>query len=415
MKKIEVWADWHFLDGVRRVGTLSVSDGRGKEVFFFEYDKDWIQSDNSYQVDPQLSLYPGRFSPTMSSPNFGIFLDSSPDRWGRTLMVRREAIRASDEGREARKLFESDYLLAVADKTRMGGLRFKVDGTFLDDDVCNPTPPWTSIRELEHAAKTIEEDQDDEAVKKELRQLFAPGSSLGGARPKANILDQEGGLWIAKFPSQKDERNVGAWEMVAHTLARKCGIQVPEAKAKKFASDHDTFLVKRFDRVGESRIHFASVMTLLEHKDGAGSDSGVSYLEIVDLIIRSGQPSTVDEDLKGLWTRIVFSIAVSNTDDHLRNHGFLLTSNEGLRLSPAYDINPNVSGMGLSLNISQDSNALDFELAKSVAHYFRISAKDADQIIDQVRTEVSRWNEVAESLGISTQERRRMARAFRVK
>lgn len=231
-------------------------------------------------------------------------------------MKRREAIRAKKADEKPRKLVESDYLLGVYDKARMGGLRFKTytEEEFLSDDKELATPPWTSLRQLEQASISFEND-DNALEEKWLRQLIAPGSSLGGARPKASVMAPDGALWIAKFPSKHDEFNSGAWEMVVHELAKMCGLNVPEAKLEKFSKTGSTFLVKRFDRDGEQRIHFSSAMTMLGKKDGAGSIDGSSYLEIASFLRANG--AKAKEDLAELWRRIVFSMAVSNTDDHL--------------------------------------------------------------------------------------------------
>lgn len=414
MKSIEVWADFYYLKAPQKVGTLTASPSRGREVFAFEYEKSWLTGPCKFQVDPELLLFEGKFHPNVGAENFGAFLDSSPDRWGRTLMLRREAQRAKLEKRKANPLLPSDYLLGVFDKNRMGGLRFKVDGVFKDDDRNYAAPPLTTLRELETASLKLEEEgiENDPKFSEYLKLLFAPGSSLGGARPKASVLDPEGNLWIAKFPSKEDAKDVGAWEAVVYELAVKCGLNVPMAKAERFANKHHTFLVKRFDRLaGEKRVHFSSAMTLLQHKDGDNFESGATYLEFVDFIISNGAPSKVNRDLEELWRRIAFSVAVSNSDDHLRNHGFLL-SEEGWELSPAYDINPNEMASGLSLNISDGSNALDFDVVKSVAKEFRVNPNRADQIIEKIIIEVSHWNRIAESYGIPRSERQRMEKAF---
>lgn len=416
MKTIEVWADFYFLKEPQKVGTLTASPSRGKEVFAFEYDKSWLTGPYKFQIDPELFLFEGKFHPNAGVENFGAFLDSSPDRWGRTLMLRREAQRAKVDGRKTNTLLPSDYLLGVLDKNRMGGLRFKVDGVFKDDDRIYAAPPWTTLRELETASLKLEEEgiEDDPNFAEYLKLLFAPGSSLGGARPKASVLDPEGNLWIAKFPSKEDSKDVGVWEAIVYELAVKCGLNVPLAKAERFANKHHTFLVKRFDRLAsEKRVHFSSAMTLLQRKDGDNHESGASYLELVDFIISNGAPSKVNRDLEELWRRIAFSVAVSNSDDHLRNHGFLL-SEEGWELSPAYDINPNEMAVGLSLNISDASNALDFDLVKSVAKDFRVSPTIADEIIDKIKTTVSEWDKIAEKFGISKSERQRMEKAFKI-
>lgn len=413
MKQIEVWADWHFFEEPQLVGTLNSSITRGKEIFSFEYNESWLKGKNKFQIDPQLSLFSGKFHSANENENFGIFLDSSPDRWGRTLMLRREALQARQEQRSTRVLMPSDFLLGVYDKSRMGGLRYKVDGEFKDNHDRHSTPPWTSIRELESSSLALEDDSnDDPQITQWLKLLFAPGSSLGGARPKANVLDPKNNLWIAKFPSKEDFKDVGAWEAVVHSLAKKSKINVPDAKAERFAHKYHTYLTKRFDRIGNKRIHFASAMTLLQRKDGDNHESGASYLEIADFIIQNGSPQKVKSDLEELWKRIVFSIAVSNSDDHLRNHGFILTEH-GWELSPAYDINPNESAHGLSLNISWDSNALDFELAREVSESFRLNLDQADTIIKDIKTNIKNWKSISEKYGISRSEQQRMANAFK--
>lgn len=417
MKKIEVWADWASLIEPQKVGVLTASVTRGKEVFSFEYEDTWLKSTYKFQIDPKLELFKGQFYPNDNAENFGTFMDSSPDRWGRVLMQRRETLLAREEKRAIKTFLASDYLLGVYDQNRMGGLRFKIgDGPFLDDNHKNATPPWTSLRELEQVSLLLEEknSDDDPRFSDWLKLLFAPGSSLGGARPKASVLDPDKNLWIAKFPSKDDIHDVGAWEIVVYKLAKNCGINIAKATAEKFGSKHHTYLTKRFDRAGnKSRIHFASAMTLLEHRDGDSADSGASYLELVDFIIGNGLPSQVNNDLEELWKRIVFSIAISNSDDHLRNHGFLLLEG-GWLLSPAYDLNPNENAHGLSLNISYDSNALDYSLAKKVSKDFRLSPERAEEIIKRVKLEVSKWRSIASLYGISRIEQNRMERAFNV-
>lgn len=417
MKKIEVWADWYFLSEPQKVGVLIASVVRGKEAFSFEYEKSWLLGKHPFQIDPQLQLFSGSFHASEGVENFGVFLDSSPDRWGRTLMLRREALLAKEERRSVKTLMPSDYLLGVYDQARMGALRFKIDdGPFLDDRDDILTPPWTSIRELEQASLFLEQEnsEDHPSFSTQLNLLFAPGSSLGGARPKASVIDENGHLWIAKFPSRDDLGDVGAWEAVVYTLAGRCGITVNEVKAQKFANRYHTFLAKRFDRLSNGkRVHFSSAMTLLQYKDGDNYQAGISYLELADFISSNGAPSKVAHNLEELWRRIVFSIAVSNSDDHLRNHGFLL-SEEGWELSPVYDVNPSESADGLSLNISFDSNALDFDLAKSVASDFRLNLSKANEIIEKVKFEVSKWDSIAESYGVPRSDRARMAKAFKV-
>lgn len=413
-KTIYVYADWVGLGQPTLMGLLHSTFVRGKEIFSFEYDDAWLKSRNSQTLDPDLGFFSGIQYLNDEKPNFGIFLDSSPDRWGRTLMDRRETAIARKERRQPNNLFETDYLLGVYDGHRMGAIRFKdaPDGPFLNHSTVMATPPWTSIRELEHASLKLEEDSADDAENlKWINLLLTPGSSLGGSRPKASVLDEQGQLWIAKFPSLQDDRDIGGWEKVACELAGNAGINVPESVTGKFYSKKHTFLTKRFDRRPQGeRIHFASAMTLLGHTDGTNYSSGVSYLDLAGFIIRNG--ATPDADLEELWRRIVFYISISNTDDHLRNHGFLLTD-KGWTLSPAYDINPVATGTGLSLNISTTDNALSIDLALEVAGYFRISDKKAAEINSVIQSEVSKWEQIAEKIGISKRERNAMARAFR--
>lgn len=413
-RTIYVYADWAGLGQPTLMGLLHSTLLRGKEIFSFEYDDAWLKSRSSQTLDPDLVFFSGIQYLNDEKPNFGIFLDSSPDRWGRTLMNRREAAVARSEGRQPRNLFETDYLLGVYDGHRMGAIRFKdsLDGPFLNSNTSMATPPWTSIRELEHASLKLEEDGGDDAENlKWINLLLTPGSSLGGARPKASVLDEHGGLWIAKFPSLQDDRDMGGWENVACELAGNAGINVPESVTGKFYSKKHTFLTKRFDRTTEGeRIHFASAMTLLGHTDGTNYSEGVSYLDLAQFIMQNG--ASPDADLEELWRRIVFYISISNTDDHLRNHGFLLTD-KGWTLSPAYDINPVPTGPGLSLNISTTDNALSIDLALEVAEYFRVSDEKATEIISVIQAVVSKWESIAEKAGIPKSERNAMAKAFR--
>lgn len=371
-KDIYVYMDWQESDSPIQMGVLHSEVLRGKEVFSFEYNTDCLTYKQFRALDPDLAQFAGKQYLSADKSNFGMFLDSSPDRWGRMLMRRREAVNARLENRPSRTLTEADYLLGVYDGNRMGALRFKLS---LDDEF-----------------------------------MDAPGSSLGGARPKANILDNDGALWIAKFPSGHDTKDMGAWEAVTAEMARKCGIEMAESRAQKFSNRQHTFLTKRFDRKNGRRIHFASAMTLLGYTDGADSAEGVSYLELAEWIGRNCD--NVSQNLEQLWRRIVFNIAVSNCDDHLRNHGFLLTP-KGWTLSPAYDINPDGQGMGLKLNISEDDNSLDFELALSVAAYFGLDNVTSNEIINQTKKVISNWQQLAGKYGISRSEQEDNAGAFR--
>lgn len=411
---IYVYADWLTLGKPILIGELYSERLRGKEIFSFAYNEQWLHSDFAYQLDPDLDLFQGIQYLNDEKSNFGLFLDSSPDRWGRVLMKRREAALARKEERKVEKLFETDFLLGVFDAHRMGALRFKLDknGNFLNNNKELASPPWTSIRELTQISLRLEEDDslDDPDYLKWLQMLVSPGSSLGGARPKASIIDEHNNLWIAKFPSKNDGEDIGAWEMVTYQLAIQAGIVMAACKVQKFSKNQHTFLTKRFDRTSTGkRIHFASAMTLLGYSDGADASLGVSYLELVDFISKNG--ANVTADLKQLWQRIVFSICVSNTDDHLRNHGFLFTE-KGWKLSPAYDINPVETGTGLKLNITENDNALDLDLALQVAPYFRINTKEANNIIKKTLKVVANWQRVATTYGISRLEQEYKASAF---
>lgn len=396
------------------MGCLYADSLRGKETCSFEYCTDWLKL-HAHQcfLDPDLQLYRGRQYAPVNKALFGLFSDSCPDRWGRLLMRRREAVLASREKRKPRQLMETDYLLGVHDEARMGALRFSLqpDGPFLSFDSDMAAPPWVSLRELEAASLAFEKDED-ELNDRWLMLLLAPGSSLGGARPKATVKDADGHLWIAKFPSQHDEQDTGAWEQVAHELAKACGLQVPESHLDRFSDSGSTFLVKRFDRSHGVRIHFSSAMALLGQTDGADSESGSSYLDLAEFIMSNG--SSPREDLAELWKRILFSMALSNTDDHLRNHGFLLTAN-GWRLSPLYDVNPVPYGETLSLNVSLEDARIDPELAMDVAPFFGIKKDEALKTAKQILTTVKQlWRPLSEKCGIGRSAQRAMEPAFAV-
>jgi serine/threonine-protein kinase HipA len=417
---ILVYADWEDLGEPKKLGELHIARTAASERFSFEYDKAALQTPlTSMMIDPRIQPYEGRQYPGQDGGAFGVFADASPDRWGRLLMKRRHErdVRAGVIARGSR-LLESDFLLGVHDVFRVGGIRLKTteNGPFLDDQHDRAAPPLTLLRELEEAARRFENGEDISANgdKDWLRLLIAPGGSLGGARPKASVTDPEDQLWIAKFPSTRDEYDVGGWEMVVNTLANICGLQVAVGRAEKFASDHHCFLVKRFDRTPAGyRQHFASAMTMTEHTDGDDASTGASYLEIANVLIRHG--SSPNEDLKELWKRIVFSMLVTNTDDHLRNHGFILEPGKGWRLSPAYDINPTPYADGLKLNVSENDNALDLELALSVAPLFRVKADEAIEILQSMKALVrDKWHAAARYLKLGNSELEMMAPAFRL-
>lgn len=412
-KEILVYADWYMLDAPQLIGKLYFASLRGKAVYSFEYNDEWIKTGIS--IDPELPLYSGLHYAS-SNDNFGIFKDSSPDRWGQLLMKRREILLSKIEKREPQSLIGIDFLLGVHDSHRMGGLRFKEDkeGEFMSNDHRLAAPPWTSLRDLEYAVKQYEKNADelDEAFLKWINQLIAPGSSLGGARPKADVVDTTGKQWIAKFPSQKDDSDIGLWEMIVHELAIQAKIAVPNAFIKKLTSPYHTYLSQRFDRTEDNkRIHYASAMTLLQRTDGDDADSGVSYLDLVGFI--KSECADVTANLEELFRRVLFSVCVSNTDDHLRNHGFLYTE-AGWTLSPAFDINTNETGTGLKLNIDEEDNSLDIELVMKTAPYYLLSDNRVAEIKNEVIMAVSNWRKVAVKYKVSPSEIERKAKAFRV-
>jgi serine/threonine-protein kinase HipA len=393
------------------MGSLYVNVIKGGESYSFEYDKGWLKKTSlTLTLDPELMPYSGRQYPTGKNI-FGLFADASPDRWGRVLMNKRERILAEKEGRKPSKLYDSDYLLGVYDETRMGGIRFKVnpEGPFLSDDKETAAPPWATLRTLEEASRNFENDETG-LTEKWLNQLIKPGSSLGGARPKATVVDTKDQLWIAKFPSKNDENDTGAWEIVAHDLAALCGLNVPEAKLEKFSPLGSTFLIKRFDRLGSKRVHFASAMTLLGKKDGASAADGSSYLDIAAFIKSYGaQPK---KDLIELWKRIVFNMAVTNNDDHLRNHAFILTD-KGWILSPLYDVNPVPYGDELSLNVDEDDNSISIDLAVQTAVKFGISKSDAEAVAEDILQIVrDNWERTAARYDLTRRQIEEMRPAF---
>ena len=412
MKNVFVYADWCIYEMPQLIGQLYFSSLRGKTVYSFEYNKEWLKTGIS--IDPELPLFPG-IHYASSNDNFGIFKDSSPDRWGQLLMKRREMLLSKIEKREPHTLFGIDYLLGVHDNHRMGGLRFKEteNGDFLSNDDKLAIPPWTSLRDLEYAVGQYERNADelDKNSLKWINQLIAPGSSLGGARPKADVADTKGKQWIAKFPSKSDDSDVGLWEMIVHDLAIQAGITVPNASVKKLGSSYHTYLSQRFDRTDDKRrIHYASAMTLLQKTDGDDADSGVSYLDLVAFI--KSECNDVKANLTELFRRVLFSVCVSNTDDHLRNHGFLYTK-AGWTLSPAFDINANETGTGLKLNINETDNSLNIDLVMNTAPFYLLSDEQAKEIKGEVCNAVSQWREVALRYKASSAETAQKMKAFR--
>lgn len=408
---VEVVIDLERLGEMRRMGWLHRQAGRGDDVFSFEYDRAWLGHPAVFQFDPDLQLVEGRIYAPGERENFGIFLDSSPDRWGRLLMQRRAAHRAAKDGNPPPTLAAWDYLIGVHDSTRMGALRFRRDenSPFLDDADDLVAPPIARVQELQAVSLNLEDAHAEEHpdYEKWLAQLVAPGSSLGGARPKAGVIDKDGRLCIAKFPSRKDTTDVGAWEYVVHKLAAAAGIEVSPATLERFGDEGHTFISRRFDRTDTGRRKaFVSAMTMLQRKDG---EPGTSYLELVELLQARG--ANTKSDCAQLFRRVVFNICVSNTDDHLRNHGFFIEAN-GLVLSPAYDMNPSTGRQELSIAIDEVNATCDIGIALRAASSYGLGEADANTIVSEVRTAVTKWRDEATDLGIPKTEQNRMQAAF---
>ena len=413
LNTVEVCIDLERFGRPVLMGLLHRQQSGSGEIFSFEYDHAWLEQPEVFSFDPDLALAAGPQYPAPQRKNFGIFLDSAPDRWGRVLMQRRENARARHEKRKPRALTEWDFLLGVHDETRLGALRFreKPNSPFIDSDAQVAAPPLTSLRELQAASLQFEKHIDDEEnplYEKWLTQLFAPGSPLGGARPKASVRDEAGTLCMAKFPSRNDTRDMGGWELVALSLARKAGILVPDARPLRFAeSPYTTFLVKRFDRTAtRGRLAFVSAMTLTQHTDG---EAGASYLELVDLLQTRGADTRAD--CFQLFRRVVFNILIHNTDDHLRNHGFFIEQG-GIRLSPAYDVNPSIDRRELMLAINEVETSCDVSIAIEASRDYGLNVREAADVVTQVRSAVVGWREEATRLNIPKAEQELMANAF---
>jgi serine/threonine-protein kinase HipA len=396
------------LDGVPNlVGRLWGRARKNKESATFEYDRTWLENPARFSLEPALNLGSGPYHTVGDAPMFGAIGDSAPDRWGRTLMRRMERRRAEREKQAPRTLQEMDYLLLVDDEARQGALRFaeKEGGPFLREEGLKRIPPVIELPRLLSAAEHVIDETDTE---EDLRLLIAPGTSLGGARPKASVREKGGHLAIAKFPRRDDEINTVAWEAVALTLAKKSGIAVPVGRVEIVAKK-PVLLLRRFDRDGKQRIPFLSAMSML----GAKDNESRSYLEIADALRQHG--AAPKADMQALWRRIVFNILISNTDDHLRNHGFLYEGQQGWRLSPAYDMNPvpiDIRPRILSTAINEDDGTAALALAMEVAGYFGFGAAAAGAIAAQVGKAVSKWRDEAARQGLTKTEMDRMASAF---
>lgn len=390
--------DASLVSGVTRVGWLHRDTGRRGELIRFEYDAAWLGDVGAFAIEPLLPLNEGSFHPKDASQLPGIFQDCSPDRWGKMLMDRREAIEAREQKRHRKALRAWDYLVGIDDGTRMGALRLRNsdDGTYAA--TLQPSaPPMTSLRELEAAARLVEQGAGEQ-IDKQIRQLLVPGGSLGGARPKASFVDEHGELWIAKFPSTEDRIDVGLWEFVAHRLSIAAGIDVPEARLLPLSDRGHTFAARRFDRVSAGRRMYASAKTLLDLES-----DGASYLDVAMAVQDNGVAGRVEAGLEELFRRAVFNVLVGNRDDHLRNHGFLREPT-GWRLTPAFDVNPNPDKDVHVLALDEADPTPDTSTLLAQQAYFRLDADRAQAIVEQARVATRRWREVAKSAGARNHE-----------
>jgi serine/threonine-protein kinase HipA len=405
MSNVEVHIE---LDGsTQRVGLLRQNRVRRGETISFEYDDSWLKNSDCFSLEPALSLTAGTFHPPQDRAIFGSIGDSAPDTWGRQLMQRAERRRAETEGRAVRTLSELDYLLGVSDETRLGALRFR----WLGDDVFQPplgegVPPLIKLGQLMQSSQRIlrNEETDDD-----LQLIFAPGSSLGGARPKASVIDQHNHLSIAKFPKDSDSYSLETWEEIAMRLADIAGIDTPSHQLLKIEGQSFVMLSRRFDRVEGTRIPFLSAMSMTGSKDGERG----SYPEIVDALSQHG--ARAKQDAHALFRRVAFNVLISNVDDHLRNHGFLWLDRKGWTLSPAYDLNPTPTDLKariLTTNIDLDEGTCSLDLLESASEYFNLNLAAAKGTIKEVALATSKWRTVAKKVGAPRAEIDRMSSAF---
>lgn len=409
---IQVFLDSPSVNASLNVGVLTIEHVKGHEIFTFQFSEAALSHPHINVLFPNVTVGKGHFhlSHNENAALYKMLTDSMPDRWGKVLFKKKRLKEAKESGNQKHMpdLNEADYLLQLSDQTRMGAFRFynSESKVYLGPND-QAIPPITRVQALQEICRKVENDDE---VGSWLEQLIAPGTSLGGARPKANVINEKGVLCIAKFPSKNDEQDVGLWEFITNRLAHQCNINVPGCDFNKFNSEYTTFLCERFDRNNQDeRIHFVSAMALTQHNDG---DDETSYLEIAEIIKQHGQNTTTN--LHELWRRIVFNIAVSNGDDHLRNHGMLLQP-EGWVLSPAYDVTPGSGKSGyLKLNIDDADNSADFELALSCAGYFELEINQAKTILKEVYDSVSQWSGLAKKLGASQNEIDLMQSAFRI-
>lgn len=405
MERLLVFADFDWLDKPELVGELCYEKLRGSDSYAFQYDEHWLKGHAEVKLSEDINNYPGMQYTQPGQDVFGCFSDALPDRWGRTMLKRREQILASEEKRAVRSLSSFDYLMGIDDFSRMGGFRFKkeLEGEFINVSASLKIPPLTELKDLLHASREIEKSEDANVLpeKKWIAQLIQPGSSLGGARPKASVLDEKGNLCIAKFPSRKDDYDAGLWEHFSHLLAQKAGIEVAQTKVLGGLGKYHTFLSRRFDRKDEAkRVHFASSMSLLGLKDGDNAQGGYGYLDMVDFILQGC--CDVEQNLQELYRRVAFNMCIGNSDDHFRNHGFLLTQ-KGWTLSPAYDMNPTLNEYQ-SLLVNESSNKADISVLLDSCESYLIKKEIAANIIQEVQTAVSGWESLAVQLQIPVRE-----------
>lgn len=395
------------LDGGNRlVGHARSNRARGKETVHFEYSDAWLKDAERFALEPILPLTRGGFQPPAGQVIHGSLGDSAPHTWGRRLMQRAERRKAELEGRAVRTLMESDYLLGVADETRLGALRFRRADE--DEFLARPHTGVPTLVKLGALLKSSERILRDEETDEDLQLIFAPGSSLGGARPKASVMDQHGRLSIAKFPKETDEYSIETWEEIALRLARLAGIATADHELLNVAGKA-VLLSRRFDRDQTRRIPFLSAMAMMGAKDGVGG----SYPEMVDVLSSHG--AQAKQDAHEIYRRVAFHVLISNVDDHLRNHGFLRKGKSGWVLSPAYDLNPvpmDLKARVLTTNIDLDEGTCSVDLLESAAGYYALSLTDARSILGQVAGATSRWREVAREAGAAPAEMDRMASAF---
>lgn len=405
MKTLYVYADFDWLDEPMLVGELGYESLRGSDSYSFKYDNDWLRQYGSLYLSADINNYPGQQYTQPDRDIFGCFNDALPDRWGRLLLNRREQILATEEKRPVRKLSSFDYLIGIDDYSRMGGFRFKEkqDGEYINCEKSLRIPPLTDIRALVAASMEIEKSEELNQLpeKKWLLQLVHPGTSLGGARPKAGVINDEGRICVAKFPSRNDDYDVGLWEHLSHLLAKEAGVEAAETSVIETGKKYHALLSKRFDRTVEGRRkHFASAMTLLGLTDGCDAKSGNGYLDIVDFILQNC--CDVEQNLRQLYRRVAFNIAIGNSDDHFRNHGFLLTP-RGWTLSPAYDMNPTLNEYQ-ALLINSTTNYADLQVLLDSSEEYMIGKDEAVYIIEEVKAGVKHWKSIAIRLGIAKRE-----------